>query len=287
MKAGSIFDNVLVTDDAEYARAFAEKTWGASRCAEKAMFDEAKKKQQEEDDAEAKRLAAEAAPPPATRTSSGTITTTPSPRSEGAVSVARRATTRRSRLGPGLPDQYGTTYSPRPRIRVPNSFYECRHSKNVPRLRGSPSSSFAHRVVARSVIHDARRRSRSSRCSSPPRRSEGVPHFFDTDLGHARDVHRPVHLPTRHVRLDRRARALALSQERPPRLGGVAPRSEDVPPSRTSAGFCSIRATPSASAPRPSVATPLHRRSSVAQRRGRRQRRRDGRRAHVSQAILL
>lgn len=61
VKSGSIFDNVLVTDDAEYARAFAEKTWGASRDAEKAMFDAAKKKQQEEDDAEAKRLAAEAA----------------------------------------------------------------------------------------------------------------------------------------------------------------------------------------------------------------------------------
>lgn len=61
VKSGSIFDNVLVTDDAEYARAFAEKTWGASRDAEKAMFDAAKKKQQEEDDAEAKRLDAEAA----------------------------------------------------------------------------------------------------------------------------------------------------------------------------------------------------------------------------------
>ena len=80
VKSGSIFDNVLVTDDAEYARAFAEKTWGASRDAEKAMFDAAKKKQQEEDDAEARLwLAAEAPNPPATRTSSGTITTTPSP----------------------------------------------------------------------------------------------------------------------------------------------------------------------------------------------------------------
>ena len=61
VKSGSIFDNVLVTDDVEYARAFAEKTWGASRDAEKAMFEAAKKKQREEDDAEAKRLAAEAA----------------------------------------------------------------------------------------------------------------------------------------------------------------------------------------------------------------------------------
>merc|ERR1712216_348224 len=61
VKSGSIFDNVLITDDVEYARAFAEKTWGASRDAEKAMFEAAKKKQREEDDAEAKRLAAEAA----------------------------------------------------------------------------------------------------------------------------------------------------------------------------------------------------------------------------------
>jgi calreticulin len=61
VKSGSIFDNVLVTDDVEYAKTFAEKTWGASRDAEKAMFEAAKKKQQEEDDAEAKRLDAEAA----------------------------------------------------------------------------------------------------------------------------------------------------------------------------------------------------------------------------------
>ena len=52
---------MLVTDDVEYARAFAEKPWGAARDAEKAMLEAAKKKQREEDDAEAKRLAAEAA----------------------------------------------------------------------------------------------------------------------------------------------------------------------------------------------------------------------------------
>ena len=31
VKAGSIFDNFLVTDDAEYAKKFAEETWGAMK----------------------------------------------------------------------------------------------------------------------------------------------------------------------------------------------------------------------------------------------------------------
>ena len=39
-KAGSIFDNVMVTDDLETARQFALDTWGRSKAAEKAMFDE-------------------------------------------------------------------------------------------------------------------------------------------------------------------------------------------------------------------------------------------------------
>ncbi len=40
VKAGSIFDNIIVTDDFETAKAFAEETWGKSKDAEKAMFDE-------------------------------------------------------------------------------------------------------------------------------------------------------------------------------------------------------------------------------------------------------
>ena len=61
VKAGSIFDNVLVTDDVEYAREFAEKTWGASKEAEKAMFDEVQEAKRKADEAEAKRLEEEAA----------------------------------------------------------------------------------------------------------------------------------------------------------------------------------------------------------------------------------
>ena len=40
MVSGTIFDNILVTDDVAYARQFAEETWGASKAAEKAMYDE-------------------------------------------------------------------------------------------------------------------------------------------------------------------------------------------------------------------------------------------------------
>lgn len=28
VKAGSVFDNILITDDPEYAKQFAEETWG-------------------------------------------------------------------------------------------------------------------------------------------------------------------------------------------------------------------------------------------------------------------
>ena len=37
--AGTIFDNVLVTDDAAYAARFAEETWGASKEGERAMYE--------------------------------------------------------------------------------------------------------------------------------------------------------------------------------------------------------------------------------------------------------
>jgi hypothetical protein len=39
VKSGTIFDNILVTDDAEYAAKFAEETWGASKDKEKEMLD--------------------------------------------------------------------------------------------------------------------------------------------------------------------------------------------------------------------------------------------------------
>ena len=53
MKSGSIFDNVLVTDDEKQAEDIGEQTWGASKDAEKKMKDdhdeEERKKREEED----------------------------------------------------------------------------------------------------------------------------------------------------------------------------------------------------------------------------------------------
>lgn len=45
VKAGTIFDNIIVTDDPATAKAFAEETWGATKDAEKKM----KEKQEEEE----------------------------------------------------------------------------------------------------------------------------------------------------------------------------------------------------------------------------------------------
>jgi len=63
VKAGSLFDNILVTDDAEYAKKFAEDTWGKNKDAEKKMFDDAdaEKKKQEEEEAKKLEEAAKAA----------------------------------------------------------------------------------------------------------------------------------------------------------------------------------------------------------------------------------
>ncbi|KAJ6799988.1 calreticulin-like [Iris pallida] len=52
VKSGTLFDNVLVCDDPEYAKKLAEETWGKHKDAEKAAFDEAEKKKEAEDDAE-------------------------------------------------------------------------------------------------------------------------------------------------------------------------------------------------------------------------------------------
>lgn len=53
VKSGTIFDNVLITDDVAYAEQFAKDTWGASKDGEKKMKDaqdeEERKKQEEED----------------------------------------------------------------------------------------------------------------------------------------------------------------------------------------------------------------------------------------------
>ena len=39
MKSGTIFDNVLICDDEEYAEEFGEETWGATKGPEKEMKD--------------------------------------------------------------------------------------------------------------------------------------------------------------------------------------------------------------------------------------------------------
>ncbi|CAN6467886.1 unnamed protein product [Victoria cruziana] len=48
VKSGTMFDNILLTDDPEYARKFAEETWGKLKHAEKEAFDEEEKKKKEE-----------------------------------------------------------------------------------------------------------------------------------------------------------------------------------------------------------------------------------------------
>jgi len=47
VKAGTIFDNILVTDSLDTAKEFAEETWGASKDAEKAAFDKIKDEEAE------------------------------------------------------------------------------------------------------------------------------------------------------------------------------------------------------------------------------------------------
>lgn len=49
VKSGTLFDNVLITDDPEYAKKLAEETWGKQKDAEKAAFEEAEKKREAEE----------------------------------------------------------------------------------------------------------------------------------------------------------------------------------------------------------------------------------------------
>ncbi|KAL8488038.1 hypothetical protein ACS0TY_023889 [Phlomoides rotata] len=48
VKLGTLFDNILISDNPEYAKKLAEETWGKQNDAEKAAFDEAEKKREEE-----------------------------------------------------------------------------------------------------------------------------------------------------------------------------------------------------------------------------------------------
>ncbi|CAI0459665.1 unnamed protein product [Linum tenue] len=49
VKSGTLFDNVLICDDPEYAKKLAEETWAKNKDAEKAAFEEAEKKREEEE----------------------------------------------------------------------------------------------------------------------------------------------------------------------------------------------------------------------------------------------
>ncbi|GAB4821837.1 hypothetical protein N2152v2_008883 [Parachlorella kessleri] len=65
VKSGSIFDNILVADDLDYALQFAKDTWGKSKEAEKAMLDkveEEERKKAEEEAAEAEKEAKDDSP---------------------------------------------------------------------------------------------------------------------------------------------------------------------------------------------------------------------------------
>lgn len=52
VKAGSIFDNVLVTDDVAYAKQFAEDTWGKNKAGEKEMYDKVQEEQKAKEEEE-------------------------------------------------------------------------------------------------------------------------------------------------------------------------------------------------------------------------------------------
>merc|ERR1711918_264800 len=59
VKSGTLFDNILITDDVEYATAHAEKTWKAQKDGEKAMKEKAKKDEEERAKKEEERKAKE------------------------------------------------------------------------------------------------------------------------------------------------------------------------------------------------------------------------------------
>ena len=54
VKSGTIFDNILVTDDVEYAKKLAEDTWGKMKDAEKEMFEKAEEERKAKEEEERK-----------------------------------------------------------------------------------------------------------------------------------------------------------------------------------------------------------------------------------------
>jgi len=61
VKAGSIFDNIIVTDSVDEAKAFYDETTGKTKDAEKKMFDDIEAKKKEEEEAERKKMEEERA----------------------------------------------------------------------------------------------------------------------------------------------------------------------------------------------------------------------------------
>merc|ERR1711975_561 len=59
VKSGTIFDNILVTDDVDYAKAHGEKTWKAQKDGEKAMKEKADEEKRKKDEAERAKKEAE------------------------------------------------------------------------------------------------------------------------------------------------------------------------------------------------------------------------------------
>merc|ERR1712054_705264 len=55
VKSGTIFDNILVTDDVDYAKAHGEKTWKAQKDGEKAMKEKADEEKRKKDEEERKK----------------------------------------------------------------------------------------------------------------------------------------------------------------------------------------------------------------------------------------
>merc|ERR1712134_68439 len=55
VKSGTIFDNIIITDNYEEAKAFMEETYSANKDAEKEMFDAAEKARREKEEADRKK----------------------------------------------------------------------------------------------------------------------------------------------------------------------------------------------------------------------------------------
>merc|ERR1719229_507965 len=55
VKSGTVFDNIIITDNLEEAKAFMDETYGKSKDAEKAMFDKAEEERRAKEEEERKK----------------------------------------------------------------------------------------------------------------------------------------------------------------------------------------------------------------------------------------